>query len=259
MLRMDVDFLGDIFKRGLGTQATLTRLATLSSKISLFFEGWLKQLCEQDERKGLIYTVYAGGDDVFLIGPWDLIPGLAREIVREFRAYTGMNPDIHLSAGMALIHGKYPVYQAAEDARDAIDKAKMIPEKDAFTFLGKAWRWVIFDDLVRKHETLEKLVISKDAGGKDGPQSILQILQELSVEEDQHDKVRGRHVWGRWIWMGMYQLTRMQERYKEFAQDIKTIRDELKDNQYQEIDQWGTAARWTELNVRRKTQKEEAK
>lgn len=259
VLRMDVDFLGDIFKRGLGRQATLTRLAALSSKISLFFEGWLKQLCEQEARKGLIYTVYAGGDDVFLIGPWDLIPRLAQDIVSDFHAYTGMNPDIHLSAGMAFIHGKYPVYQAAEDAGDAIDRAKMAPQKNAFTFLGKAWRWVTFDDLVRKHETLEKLVMSKDAGGKDGPQSILQILQELSVEEDQHDRVKGRHVWGRWIWMGMYQLTRMQERYKEFAPDIKTIRDELKDNQYQEIDQWGTAARWTELNVRRKTQKEAAK
>lgn len=259
VLRMDVDSLGDLFKRGLGTQATITRLATLSSKVSLFFEGWLKRLCETEERKGLIYTVYAGGDDIFLLGPWDVIPALAQDIVQDFNAYTGANSDVHLSAGLAFIDGKYPVYQAAEDAREAIEHAKAAPGKNAFTFLGKAWSWAVFDDLAGKQSRLETIVSSREVGGKDGPQSILQILQGLALEEDQHDRKNGRHVWGRWIWMGMYQLTRMQERYKDFASDIQSIRDELKENQYGQIDQWGTAARWTELKERRKIQKEAAK
>lgn len=259
VLRMDVDNLGELFKNGLGKHATLTRLATLSSKTSLFFEGWLKQLCEYGKRKGLVYTVYAGGDDVFLLAPWDLIPDLARDIVHDFAEYTGNNPDIHLSAGVAFIDGKYPIYQAADDAKDAIDQAKLLSGKNSFTFLGKPWNWATFDELARKQERLENLVTSKEAGGKDGPQSLLQILQQLSIQEDQHDKIKGRHVWGRWIWMGMYQLTRMQERYKDFSQDIKAISDELKDDQYREIAQWGAAARWTELKIRKKTKKEEAK
>ena len=259
VLRMDVDNLGEIFKRGLGDKATLTQLATLSFRTSLFFEGWLKQLCEQGQRKGLIYTVYAGGDDVFLLGPWDLIPDLARDIVHDFSEYTGNNPDVHLSAGMTFIGGKYPIYQAAEDAKDAIDQAKSTPKKNAFTFLDEPWQWDVFDNVAQKQERLEKLVTSKEAGGKDGPQSILQILQQLAVEENQHSKNKGRHVWGRWIWTGMYQLTRMQERYKDFAQDIKSISDELKNKQFQEIGWWGTAARWLELKGRKKTKKEDVK
>ncbi len=245
------------FKRGLGGQATLTRLATLSFRISLFFEGWLKKLCEKEERKNLIYTVYAGGDDVFLLGPWDIIPELARDIVRDFAEYTGHNPDIHLSAGLAFIGGKYPVYQAADDAKDAIDQAKLLDGKNAFTFLGNSWQWTAFDAIASKRGILDQLVTAKDGGGKDGPRAVLHLLQQLAVDEKQYKKNNGRHVWGRWIWTGMYQLTRMQERYKAFAPDIKSIRDKLAENQYKEIDQWGTAARWLELISRKKTQKED--
>jgi CRISPR-associated protein Csm1 len=255
VLRMDVDNLGDLFKRGLGDQATLTQLATLSFRTSLFFEGWLKKLCEKYKDKddnNLIYTVYAGGDDLFLIGPWDVIPNLAQEIVRDFAKYTGENPDLHASAGMAFIDGKYPVYQAAEDAKDALETAKDVTGKNAFTFLGQAWSWQEFTTIAEKKERLHTLVSPKEDNKKEGPKAILQVLQQLAVDEQQHGKVKGHHVWGRWMWMGMYQLTRMQERNKELAQEIKSISDGLHDNQYQDIDQWGLAARWAELHGRKK-------
>ncbi|MFZ5819554.1 MAG: type III-A CRISPR-associated protein Cas10/Csm1 [Chloroflexota bacterium] len=251
-LRMDVDDLGELFKRGLGNKATLTRLATLSFRASLFFEGWLKKLCEKEERKGLIYTVYAGGDDLFLIGPWDLMPGLAQEIASDFARYTGQNPDIHASAGMAFIDGKYPVYQAAEDAGEALGEAKALEGKNAFSFLGKPWPWPVFTEIAVKQTCLQGLVSPQEPGKKPGPQAILHILQQLALEAEQHRKVKGRHVWGRWIWMGMYQLTRMQERRKDLVEEIKAISDELQDNVYQNIDQWGVAARWTQLLTRKK-------
>jgi CRISPR-associated protein Csm1 len=255
VLRMDVDNLGELFKRGLGEDASLARLATLSSRISLFFEGWLKKLCEKDARAGKIYTVYAGGDDVFLLGPWDLIPGLAKDVVDDFARYTGHNADVHASAGMAFIDGKYPVYQAAEDAGDALDAAKAPPEKNAFTFLGKRWGWEEFKEISKKHDDLTSLVKPQEKDKKAAPQAILQVLQQLALEEEQHDKVKGLHVWGRWIWMGMYQLTRMQERRSDLASDIESISDEIQENKYQNIAKWGVAARWTQLFTRKKPDK----
>lgn len=252
VLRMDVDDLGELFKRGLGENASLTRLATLSSRISLFFEGWLKKMCDEDVRAGKIYTVYAGGDDVFLIGPWDLIPGLAKGIADKFKEYTGGNHDVHASAGMAFIDGKYPVYQAAEDAGGALGAAKAHPEKNAFTFLGKRWGWEEFKEISEKHDRLTSLVKPQEEGKKAAPQAILHILQQLAHDEEQHNRVKGQHVWGRWIWMGMYQLTRMQERSKETAREIQAISKELQEGGYQNLDQWGLAARWTELHERKK-------
>lgn len=261
VLRMDVDNLGELFKIGLGNTATLTRLASLSFRISLFFEGWLKALCEEEKYKGLIYTVYSGGDDVFLIGPWDLIPELAKHIAEDFAAYTSGNPAVHLSAGMTFIDGKYPVYQAAEDAKNAIDDAKDLDGKNAFTFLGEPWKWGVFNSINQKHNQLNNLVKPKEPDKKPAPQALLQVMQQLALEEQEHKnkKQKGRHVWGRWIWMGMYQLTRMGELNKSTAEDIRAIRDGLASNNYQEINYWGVAARWTQLKERKKSKKEDAK
>lgn len=253
VLRMDVDNLGELFKTGLGKDATLTRLASLSFRISLFFEGWLKKLCDDEKYKGLIYTVYSGGDDVFLIGPWDLMPDLARHITDDFARYTSKNPAVHLSAGMAFIDGKYPVYQAAEDAKNAIDDAKDINGKNAFTFLDESWKWDIFNEINVKQGQLSQLIKPSEVDRKPAPQGLLHVLQDLALEEQRYEKPKGLHVWGRWIWMGMYQLTRMAEQNKSNSDAIKAIRDSLTANNYKEIHQWGVAARWTQLKERKKS------
>jgi CRISPR-associated protein Csm1 len=254
VLRMDVDNLGDLFGKGFGegekNLATLSRIAALSFQMGLFFEGWVKKLCA--EQAGLIYAVYAGGDDVFLIAPWSIVPGLAQKIVADLNAYTGENPDVHLSAGMTFIHGKYPVYQAAEDAKDALDQAKAVDGKNAFSFLGQAWKWETFVQVYAKFERLEKLV------NKDGaPQAILQTLRQFALDEaDKAKQSKGKPVWGRWMWLGAYMLKRMAEREEErkpkVAEELLKIRDELGKDDYREIGQWGAAARWAQLWLREK-------
>jgi CRISPR-associated protein Csm1 len=254
---MDVDDLGRLFQYGFGqgegSRASLARISTLSFQLSLFFEGWVKRLCER--HANLIYAVYAGGDDVFLIGPWDRMPGLAREIAADFQRYTGGNPDAHISGGLAFIHGKYPVYQAAEDAKESLDKAKEVTGKDAFSFLGQAWKWQDFDQVVVKFDRLVKLVGDSKNGGLGGPQAILQTLRQLAQDEaDKAKRSKGRPVWGPWMWHGAYQLTRMAERARnlDLKKELVAIHDELSKNNYGEIAQWGLAARWAQLWLREK-------
>jgi CRISPR-associated protein Csm1 len=260
-LRMDVDNLGDIFSRGFGEPgasdnlATLARLSTLSFQISLFFEGWVKELCER--QPDLIYPVYAGGDDLFLIGPWDIMPELAMQIRKDFAEFTGGHPALHLSGGMAFIGGKYPVYQAAKDAEEAEKLAKRLPGKNAFGFLGQAWQWQVFESISEKHHDLQKIVASKEINieNLEGPQAILQVLRQFAAQEaDEAKRMKGRPVWGPWLWLGPYQLTRMAKRQKnkpELEAAIKSLRDELEKNNYGEINQWGAAARWTQLETRK--------
>ncbi|MFN3762939.1 MAG: type III-A CRISPR-associated protein Cas10/Csm1, partial [Anaerolineae bacterium] len=69
VLRMDVDDLGELFRQNL----TLSRLATLSLSLRLFFEGWLPNLAgpqeeDRDDLRPQLYLQYAGGDDLFLVG-----------------------------------------------------------------------------------------------------------------------------------------------------------------------------------------------
>jgi CRISPR-associated protein Csm1 len=255
VIRMDVDNVGELFKHGLGDQATLSRIAALSFQLSMFFEGWIKRICERNGRKEKIYTVYTGGDDVFLLGPWDLMPVLAHEIATELGKYTARHPKITISAGMSFIGGKYPIYQAAQDAHDALEDAKKLPGKDAFYFLGHSWKWAVFGKLTEKQAHLEKIV-GKGDEDLDGPQAILMTLQQLANDAKTHSDGKSRHVWGRWIWMGIYQLTRMVERAKgksELAAQIEAVKTNLQDSNYRDIHQWGAAARWTQLKMRKQT------
>ncbi|MDE3091734.1 MAG: type III-A CRISPR-associated protein Cas10/Csm1, partial [Chloroflexota bacterium] len=185
ILRMDVDNLGDLFGKGFGAGeenlATLSRIAALSFQMGLFFEGWVKKLCA--EKADLVYAVYAGGDDVFLIAPWDKVPKLAQDIVADLRAYTGNNPGVHLSAGMTFIHGKYPVYQAADDAKDALDQAKAVTGKNAFSVFNQAWKWDTFAEVSAKFERLKKLVSDPKKDGLGAPQAILQTIRQFALYE----------------------------------------------------------------------------
>ncbi|MCX7839379.1 MAG: type III-A CRISPR-associated protein Cas10/Csm1 [Anaerolineae bacterium] len=253
VLRMDVDNLGDLFGEGFGkgadNLATLSRIAALSFQLGLFFDGWVKKICAKHADK--VYAVYAGGDDVFLIAPWDIVPtDLAQQIAKDFADYTAHNPDVHLSAGMSFIHDKYPVYQAAEDAKEALDQAKAMQGKNAFSFLGQAWHWDEFAQVTAKFERLKNLV---SVGG--APEQLLQHLRYLALEEAaKARRLKTKPVWGKWMWRGAYFLTRMAEREKKrnpkVAQELQAIHDELSKNEYREIGQWGVAARWAQLWLR---------
>lgn len=243
VLRMDVDNLGEVFQTGFGkgteSIATISRISALSFQLSLFFEGYLKRLCEKYSH---IYTVYSGGDDLFLVGPWQEALELAFEVHRQFTRYTHENPLLHISGGMSFIHGKYPIAQAADDAHDAEEMAKSVEGKNAFAFLDEAFRW---DDFAKVAEKKALLVSNRDL-----PSALLQTLQQL----DSQREVSGRKQFGRWIWMGEYQLFRMEERLKgnrAAAEVIRKVRTQLRESYYSDLHQWAKAARWAQLAIRR--------
>ena len=114
VLRMDIDDLGQLFGRtrvGEPSLADLAETAALSAALSRFFEGRVGAICREvnKERKhgGALYTVYSGGDDLFIVGSWYLLPGLAARIRREFAHYvTGVNSmksPITLSGTLSII------------------------------------------------------------------------------------------------------------------------------------------------------------
>jgi CRISPR-associated protein Csm1 len=258
VLRMDLDDLGMIFNTGFGpegnSRATLARLSTLSFQMSLFFEGWIEKICE--DYPDLIYAVYAGGDDVFLIGPWDIMPELGMKIASALSNYTGHNSDIHISGGLAFIHGKYPVYQAAEDAGVAEEQAKDLDGKNAFSFLGQAWKWEDFSEIHAKFIHIKEIVTPEEEGGLGGPQALIQRLRQFATDEAAtRKKAGGKMVYGRWMWLGVYYLTRMEElalkKRPQVSDAIKKIRSSLDKNDFRNFAQWGTAARWAQLELRK--------
>lgn len=143
-LKGDVDNLGKIFKQGLGGNSTFAKMAALSRKMNAFFAVWLPAFCK--EKYPNCYTVFAGGDDFFLIGPWRSTQKLAAEMAEHFKRYVAENPEIHFSAGMVTTKPKHPVHTLAEGAEEALAMAKGCiasdgAQKNAVCLYGEIVPW----------------------------------------------------------------------------------------------------------------------
>lgn len=153
-LKGDVDNLGTIFQKGL-KQPNLAKMAALSRQMNQFFSLWLPAICA--EKFPNMYTVFAGGDDFFLIGPWLETQRLAGEMQRAFQRYVAGNPDIHFSVGMVMTKLGMPVPQLGELAEDALEKAKGVEGKNAITIYQQSVPWSKWANLTQLGEEIERL------------------------------------------------------------------------------------------------------
>ncbi len=255
VLRMDVDNLGMVFIKGLQfpereavtvdgkvrkgwgdavradgvlrrkPMASISRMVTLSRQLNHFFSGYIPALLEE-ERFDRCQTIYAGGDDLFVIGSWDQLPALARTIRDEFRAFCCGNPDFSISGGLTLQRGRYPIYKGARRAGDAEKAAKEVrrawlpdageTEKDGFSFLDVPVAW---EDMPRA-EGIKKLIEAEIRENR-GLLSFLSRVAAANAMRVREIALRRRIPWteawreieyGPWRWRTAYQLRR---RYKD--------------------------------------------
>jgi CRISPR-associated protein Csm1 len=193
VLKMDIDHLGLLFSVGTEVDCSgkksMSRLATLSRSIDLFFAGYLDVICKKaflqwkedsdnswphkEKVTQIFYTVYSGGDDLMITGPWSEIPNLAREIRREFKEYTCGNKDIDISAGIFLCKPKYPVSLAAKAASEELEKSKngktdQLEGRKCITLFGDTVKWqnndrVNLDELFEFGEYLYRNIMNEDS------------------------------------------------------------------------------------------------
>lgn len=183
MLKADVDNLGEVFMRGEGEDGLdLSRTAGLSRQLDYFFTGWLPRRIR--EAYASTYTVFAGGDDLFLVGPWNHILDLAREIWERFDAYTGRNPSLSLSAGIAVAKPGVSLLRVGEAAEEALSASKERRRgkdvlKNAVTVFGQTVPWETFRELLNHGRELRALLDSEDV-----PQArVYQLLKFTDMRE----------------------------------------------------------------------------
>jgi CRISPR-associated protein Csm1 len=123
VLKADVDHLGLIFACGLKYNS-LSRMASLSRQMNHYFSIYLPYILLTRNEFHDIYTVFAGGDDLFLIGPWNRIIKFARFLNSSFREYVCNNNQITLSAGICINKPLQPIPAISEKAEYALKKSK---------------------------------------------------------------------------------------------------------------------------------------
>lgn len=163
VLRLDIDDLGIAFSSGFVSDkdkiednlryATLSRYADLSKDISMFFKVAINKICAGDltgcvdfeekafnilgiakAQKRKVNIIYAGGDDLFLIGAWDEVLEVAIDINRAFKQFT--NGKLTLSAGMAMFSPTYPISKMAEIAGLLVQMSKSKKDKNSIALFG---------------------------------------------------------------------------------------------------------------------------
>ncbi len=157
-LKGDVDNLGTIFQQGL-QDPTFAKMAALSRQMNAFFAIWLPAICQTDFPN--TYTVFAGGDDFFLIGPWHSTQKLAARMADEFKTYVAHNPGITFSAGMVMTKPGQPIHALATQAEVALSAAKGT-DKDALVLFNERVRWHDWYKVQVAQEQLERVRKSYD-------------------------------------------------------------------------------------------------
>ncbi|MBW2661949.1 MAG: type III-A CRISPR-associated protein Cas10/Csm1 [Deltaproteobacteria bacterium] len=163
-LKADVDNLGLIFSIGLGNKLSVARLASLSRMINLFFSEYLVKLLRNQYPD--IYVVFAGGDDLFLIGPWRQTVNCSIELRKQMGRFCAMNQDITLSCGILTGRPRLPMRKAAEITEEQLEKAKNNKAdnriKDSVTFYGEVMSWEEFEELLKTGEKFDKAIEEKE-------------------------------------------------------------------------------------------------
>ncbi len=228
VLKADLDNLGRIIIEGFDekeSKRSLAKLKDLSTRLELFFSGYLSELarepefslwfgvcdkhieffngvhtdsspdqledskplfrydplkdekqvvlecltCKDIKRTTAIYSVFAGGDDVAFVGPWDMIIEFAVRLREKFKRYVTNNPWMTISAGIGLYPEKFPISRALSITEELLEYSKnrlQFPTKDSqpkddspskpiknsITLFGDTMLWEIDKDVYDYHD-----------------------------------------------------------------------------------------------------------
>lgn len=221
-LKGDVDNLGLIFQKGY-ENPNFAKMAALSRQVNAFFAIYLPWLCQQEEYRQT-YTVFAGGDDFFLIGSWKTQMALANRMHQEFERYVAKNRDVHFSAGLYLTKPGIPIHSMAEGAEQALNASKSIDDKqkNAITCFGQTMHWPEFDSLIIETQWLENTKSKYDFSA-----GYIYGLLELSEMADKSN----RHIPEKSIWRSHLSY----RTFRNLFDKSKTISNETAEDRHERI------------------------
>lgn len=270
VLRMDVDDLGQVFIQGFGGNASISKISALSRNLDIFFNGYINVISRKYENK--VYIIYSGGDDVFIVGNWDVIPEIAKDIYENFRKFTCNK--LTLSCGIFLAPPKYPIYKSAEFAKVEEDKAKEYKrngsEKNAISFINTVVDWNDFN-IAKDITDLLVSCIETCKNGKKLNKGIIDKLRGVYFTYERNkkfwnkkrrkiplDKIKERIKYNLWMWRSIYYLHRYSKENSAFKEEIDKIKtalfkDEFNGNKSHNsiIDYLILPVRWTEFLLRK--------
>jgi len=170
MVKADLDNLGFIFQKGI-VNRSISRYAALSRMLNLFFTSFIN--AEIEKKYSMIYTVFSGGDDLCVIGPWSEAIEFALEVRKRFSEFTGGNKSLTISAGIVMAGNGMPMRSIARTAEHALERAKDTAEKNSVTLFGHTLGWEKCREMVDRG----KRIVEHRETGKYGNGIVYRLLE----------------------------------------------------------------------------------
>ncbi|MGP1580353.1 MAG: type III-A CRISPR-associated protein Cas10/Csm1 [Wolinella sp.] len=137
LVKADVDNMGNFISHSDVTQ-NFANFDTFSKGINNFFSLYVTRKMK-DKFKGS-YTVFAGGDDLLLVGSYDQMIELAIFIRQEFMKYI-KTKDLSISFGLVLAKPSTPISYLAKTGELWLEASKEMDGKDAVSIFGETAKW----------------------------------------------------------------------------------------------------------------------
>lgn len=259
VLKMDVDNLGSIFQDGIDpNRSTLSRYAALSRSFDYFFSGFMNSIWKKvNPNRSLI--IYSGGDDLFIVGSWDVCIQLAESVRDYFKKFTCENPAFSVSCGISIITPKYPIIKGSDESQEEEMLAKGHSVKinnntllkDSISFMETPMKWNTEYIFVKELKQSIKESIQQHNLPKSYISKILMHFANANMNNHTIQNIR-------MYWLLNYDLSRMIERNTN--ENVKNLIDKTKKEIcngfqnlitiYHPIELYAIACRWAELELR---------
>jgi len=156
-LKGDVDNMGNFIRdEEHSLTSSFASYNFFSRMIDYYFSVYVPYLMKENFQN--TYTIFAGGDDLFVLGAWDEVIELSKRVRNDFIEFAKGSP-LTFSVGMILTKPNKPVNFIARVSEEALEKAKDMDEKDAISLLGETVKW---DDYLDDNGLKEELKLLDD-------------------------------------------------------------------------------------------------
>ncbi|WP_173030571.1 hypothetical protein [Campylobacter sp. CCUG 57310] len=137
VIKADVDNMGNFIKNSDVTQS-FANFDTFSKGINNFFSLYVpRKMKEKFENS---YTVFAGGDDLLIVGSYDQMIELALFVRQEFMKFI-KTKGLSISFGIILAKPSTPISFLAQTSEKWLESSKEMDGKDAITIFGETAKW----------------------------------------------------------------------------------------------------------------------
>ncbi len=177
-LKADIDKLGDTFRELY--KEDFRTFNRLSREVEFFFSDYITSLVAQKEN---VYTVFAGGDDLFLIGEYREIMELAKDIRDEFYRFSLEKTTI--SMGLVMFKPTTPINFISNMADEAEKRAKI--ERDSIDIFGVSMK---FDEFIEIEDSFKKVTDFFEANKLDSTSFYYKLIELCDMKRDINEDIK---------------------------------------------------------------------